>query len=102
MPSHSGWPAAPEGVHRQNPEGARESGQGAHGQVDAAGDDDEGHAQGDDAGVGNLPQDVEEVLGLEEVGTQGRRDDDEDGEGDEAAVALGAECSSRSLRLAMA
>ena len=59
-------------------------------EVEAAGDDDDGLADRDDADDGDAPADVEEIGRGEEVGrdeSEDRREDDEDGEEAERAVA---------------
>ena len=40
----------------------------ADGEINAAGDDDQGHANGHDGDHGNLIGDVQQVLGLQEMG----------------------------------
>ena len=50
-------------------------------EVDAAGQDDEGHADGNDPNDGNLPRDVEQVPRLEKVGRQDGGEQDEDDQG---------------------
>jgi len=45
----------------------------ANGEIDAARDDDKGHPERDDPGVGDLPDDVEQVLPLQKKGSAARR-----------------------------
>ncbi len=61
---------------------ARQAQHRAHRQVDAGGDDDEGHAERDDAGLGNGAHDVGDVVGCEEqhVAVAHRRGDDAAGQ----------------------
>ena len=55
-------------------QGGRKREDAADAEVDAAGEDDEGHREGDDPDQGDLPEDVGEVAGLEErCGSRRRR-----------------------------
>jgi len=69
-------------IDHQDADCADEGGHRADGKVDSARDDDEGHAQRDDSGIGNLFQYIEDILELEEIGTCDRRDDEKHGQGE--------------------
>ena len=60
---HDGPGRTQRQFRQRMPHGGDEGRHRADGEVDAAADDDEGHAQRDDPRVGDLAQDVEEVLG---------------------------------------
>ena len=59
--AHAGQQAGGAAVHHHHDHSAHGHQGGADGQINAAGDDDEGHAQGDDAHGGVVAQDVEPV-----------------------------------------
>ncbi len=66
-------------MQRKAQDDAGEADDGAHGEVDAAGQNDEGHADRHNAGDDGLVEQIEKIVGLEEVGRkqrQGDRDDD--------------------------
>lgn len=53
-------------IHRHNAQSAGKSQQRANGQINAAADDDESHADSNDPAVGNLPADIQQILGTAE------------------------------------
>ncbi len=57
-------------VHGDNHHRPGKSHHGTHGEIDPRRDDNEGHPQTDDPGIGNLPHDVDEVSGLQKIGAQ--------------------------------
>ena len=66
-------------MQRKAQDDAGQADDGAHGQIDAAGQNDEGHADRHNAGDDGLVEQIEKIVGLEEVRRkqrQGDRDDD--------------------------
>ena len=68
-------------MQRKAKDDAGEADHGAHGKIDAAGQNDEGHADRHNAGDDRLVEQIEKIVGLEEVGREQRqRDRDDDRE----------------------
>ena len=104
------WTIEPEtGRHRfisHDELGANDGAQcedGAHREIDAVGEDDTGHAHGNQAIKGSLAQQVSKVAGLAEICVDGAKEYDQHNQGDKRAVltdyrtdflgALGCRCS---------
>jgi hypothetical protein len=75
-----------EVVQRQDADRADKGRHRPDREIDAAADDDKGHPQGDDPGVRDLAQDIEDVLHLEKIGTEDRGDDEQHDQCDQGSV----------------